>query len=191
MDTLECLDTRAEEHDQAGSGDDHALTVAAVKTINAIRVLVRGAYRGAPMCISMDVINARRLQEGCMNAYASCVAGPVCVLILLGGMAIVRGTGPWRVASAVMISRPISGDVVCSLLTMCGAINVGNVGVHQTRTFEATCYYGHGVAVLGCLVLAAAGSFVVLFGLTVGRLLSGVARSSACLQRRAPGRTLL
>lgn len=173
------------------SGDDHSLTVAAVKTINAIRILVRGAYTGAPMRISMDVINVRRLQEGCMNAYASFVAGPVCVLILLCGMAIVLGTDPWRVASAVMISRPISGDVVFSLLTMCWAINVGNVGVYQTRTFKAIFYYWHGVAVLGCLVLAAAGSFVVLFGLTVGRLLRGCARSSARLQGRAPGRKLL
>jgi hypothetical protein len=40
------------------------MTVAAVKTINAIRILVRGAYRGAPMCISMDVIHGRRVQEG-------------------------------------------------------------------------------------------------------------------------------
>ena len=167
------------------------MTVAAVKTINAIRILVRGAYRGAPMCISMDVIHGRRVQEGGMNAYASCVAGPVCVLILLGGMAIVLGPDPWRVASAVMISRPISGDVVCSLLTMGWAIHVGHVGVHQTRTFKATCDYGHGVAVLGCLVLAAAGSVVVRFGLTVGRLLRGVARASARLQGRAPGRTLL
>ena len=167
------------------------MTVAAVKTINAIRILVRGAYRGAPMCISMDVIHGRRVQEGGMNAYASCVAGPVCVLILLGGMAIVLGPDPWRVASAVMISRPISGDVVFSLLTRCVALNVGNVGVHQTRTFKATCDYGHGVAVLGCLVLAAAGSVVVRFGLTVGRLLRGLARSSARLQGRAPGRTLL
>ena len=191
MDTLECLDTRAEEHDQAGSGDDHALTVAAVKTINAIRILVRGAYRGAPMCISMDVINARRIQECPMKEYTSCVAGPICVLILLCSVAILLGTDPWRVASAVMISRPISGDVVFSLLTMCEAIHVGHVGVHQTRTFKATCDYGHGVAVLGCLVLAAAGSVVVRFGLTVGRLLRGLARASARLQGRAPGRTLL
>jgi hypothetical protein len=44
METLECLETVGEEHDQAGSGDDHSLTVAVVKTINAIRILVRGAY---------------------------------------------------------------------------------------------------------------------------------------------------
>jgi hypothetical protein len=117
-----------------------------------------------------------------------CVAGPICVLMLLCSVAILLGTDPWRVASAVMISRPISGDVVFSLLTMGWALNVG---VHQTRTFKATFYYGHGVAVLGCLVLAAAGSVVVRFGLTVGRLLSGLARSSARLQGRAPGRTLL
>jgi NADH:ubiquinone oxidoreductase subunit 2 (subunit N) len=111
-----------------------------------------------------------------MKEYISFLVGPVCVLMFLCGGAIVLGTDPWRVVSAVMISRPIAGFVVFSMWTVCWAINVSNVGVHQTRTFKATFYYWHRLAVLGYLVLAAAGSFVVLFGLTVGGLLGGFAR---------------
>ena len=108
-----------------------------------------------------------------MKEYASYLAGPVCLLLLLCGVAILLGTDPWRVASAVMICLPVDGYVVVSIFAVMWAIKVGEVGAHQNMSFQSKFYFWHGVSVVLCIALAAGGSFIVLFALLMKGVLGG------------------
>jgi hypothetical protein len=108
-----------------------------------------------------------------MKDFGFATSAPLCLVILFCGIAILLGADPWVVARGFSICVPILAYVAFSIFTVFWAIKVGEVGVHQNMTFQAKFYFWHGVSVVACIVLAAAGSFIVLFALQVRGLTGG------------------
>jgi hypothetical protein len=102
------------------------------------------------------------------------LTAPGCVLIIFCGFALLFGTDPWLVAKATAICVPVVAYVVFSIFTVIWAIKVGEVGVRQEMTFQAKLYFWHGVSVILTIVLAAAGSFIVLFATQIRGLVGGL-----------------
>jgi hypothetical protein len=103
------------------------------------------------------------------------VTAPLCVLIVFCSFALLFGTDHWLVAKSVAIGVPLVAYVVFSIYTVLWVIHVGDVGVQQNMTLQARFYFYHAMAVILMMVLAAAGSFIVLFvtqlrGITGGAL---------------------
>jgi hypothetical protein len=82
----------------------------------------------------------------------------------------------WNLLRAALLILPIVAYVGFSIFTVIWAMGVGDPGLKQNMTFQAKFYFYHGMAVVLTIVLAAAGSFVTLFALTIGGLLNGLAR---------------
>jgi hypothetical protein len=80
------------------------------------------------------------------------------------------------VVKGVAICVPVLGYLVFSVFTVLWAIKVGDVGVRQASSFQAKLMYWHGVSVVATIVLAAAGSFLLLFFLQLRGLLDVAAR---------------
>ena len=103
-------------------------------------------------------------------------SAPGCLVVAFVGIALLLGADPWNLARAVALITPIVAYVGFSIFTVLWAIKTGEVGLKQEMTFQAKFYFYHGMAVILTIVLSAAGSFVALFALTIGGLLSGIAR---------------
>jgi len=98
---------------------------------------------------------------------------PVCLLIVCYGFAIHFGTNPWPGTRILALCLPIVAYVVFAHFTMMWAMNVGEVGVRQKMNRQGRLYAWHAVSVILCLMLAAAGSFIVLFAVHMKRWLGG------------------
>ena len=110
-----------------------------------------------------------------MKDLGFAVSAPICLIILFCGFAILFGTDPWVIAKGATIGVPILAYVGFSIFTVLWAIKIGDVGLHQNMTFQSKFYFYHGMSVVLCIVLAAAGSFIVFFaqqmrGLTGGAI---------------------
>ena len=111
-----------------------------------------------------------------MEHLGKTLAGPICLVIALRGVALLLGTDPWVIAKATGICVPIVAYVAFAIFTVLWAIKTGEIGVKQETTLQGKLYFWHGVSVVLTIVLAAAGSFVVLFASLIGGLLSGLSR---------------
>ena len=110
-----------------------------------------------------------------MKDLGFAVSAPICLIILFCGFAILFGIDPWVIAKGATICVPILAYVGFSIFTVLWAIKIGDVGLHQNMTFQSKFYFYHGMSVVLCIVLAAAGSFIVFFaqqmrGLTGGAI---------------------
>ena len=108
-----------------------------------------------------------------MKDWAFAVSMPLCLIILFCGFAIMFGTNPWVVIKATTICVPITAYVLFATFTVVWAIKTGEVGLHQNMTFQSKFYFWHGISVVACIVLAAAGSFIVFFASQMRGLIGG------------------
>jgi hypothetical protein len=93
----------------------------------------------------------------------------------VGLLAVRLGAEAWLVVKAIAVLVPVVAAVVFSIVAVMWSINVGEIGIHQNAAFQSKFFFWHGVSVVLCMVLAAAGSFIMLFGFLVRGLLSGAA----------------
>jgi hypothetical protein len=108
-----------------------------------------------------------------MEKFGLALTGPLCLIIFLCGLAMLLGTDPYAVAKGVAVCVPVVGYVVFAIFTVIWAIKTGEIGVRQETSFQAKLYFWHGVAVVLTIILSAAGSFIMLFALLMGRVLGG------------------
>jgi hypothetical protein len=99
---------------------------------------------------------------------------PLCLVIFLAGVGLLAGADTMIVFKAVVIGLPVTAYLCFAIFTTIWAIRVGEIGVKQGMTFQAKFYFYHGVAVILTIVLSASGSFIILFALLIGRLLSAI-----------------
>jgi hypothetical protein len=102
------------------------------------------------------------------------LAAPLTVFIMLCGIALLLGVPPGRIAAALAVGLPVIGYTVFAIFTVIWAMKTGEIGAHQEASFMSKFFFWHGVAVVLCLVLAAAGSFIVLFGTVLGGPVGGL-----------------
>jgi len=101
------------------------------------------------------------------------ISGPVCLIIAFCALAMIWGTSPLVIAKAVAVIVPLLGYVAFSVFTVFWFIKIGDVGLHQNMTYQSRFYFYHGMAVILSVVLAAAGSFIVLFARELGGMTGG------------------
>jgi len=111
-----------------------------------------------------------------MNNAALALTAPVSLIIAACSIALLSGADGWLIAKTAGICLPILAYCVFSIFTVIWAIKVGEVGVHATMTLQAKFFFWHGVSVVLCVVLAAAGSFVVMFALQMKGVLGAALR---------------
>lgn len=99
------------------------------------------------------------------------VSVPMSMVIMLVGIALLVGADPWIIVKGAAICLPIIAYAGFSIFTVLWAMRVGQVGLTQEMTLQAKFYFYHGMAVVLTIVLAAAGSFVVLFATLIGGIL--------------------
>jgi hypothetical protein len=109
-----------------------------------------------------------------MPDLGKALAAPLTVFIMLCGIAMLLGVPPARLGAGVALGLPIVGYAVFAIFTVIWAIKTGEIGTHQQATFQSKFFFWHGVAVVLCIVLAAAGSFIVLFAAMLRGQCSGL-----------------
>jgi hypothetical protein len=97
-----------------------------------------------------------------MPEVGKALAAPLCVIVMLIGIASLLGVETASLASTAAAVLPIVSYGVFPIFTVIWAIKTGEIGTHQQATFQSKFFFWHGVAVVLCVVLAAAGSFIVL-----------------------------
>jgi hypothetical protein len=108
-----------------------------------------------------------------MNHFGFYPFAPVCLLIVFYGFAIHFGTDPSPVNRIFALSVPIVAYVVFAHCTMMWAMNVGEAGAQREVNGQGRRYVWHGVPVVLCLMLAAAGSCVTLLARHMQQWLGG------------------
>jgi len=98
-----------------------------------------------------------------MKDFGFSGSASVGLVMIVCSLAMLFGEDPWLLARDVALCVPIVAYVVFTHVTMMWAMNVGHVDVRQKTTWQGRLYCWHGVSVVGCIVLAAAGSFIVFF----------------------------
>jgi len=101
------------------------------------------------------------------------LTAPAGLLIVFCGLALLIGVDPWPLARSFALSVPIVAYVVLAHFTMMWAMNVGEVGVQPEVNGSGRRYVWHGVPILLCLVLTAAGACIVLVAGHMQRWLGG------------------
>jgi hypothetical protein len=101
------------------------------------------------------------------------LTAPACLVIALCGYAMILGADPAVILKYIAIGLPITGHVVFSIFTVLYAMQIGDIGVQREMSLQGRLYYYHGMAVILAMVLAAAGSYILLFAKLIGGLTGG------------------
>jgi len=101
------------------------------------------------------------------------LTGPAGLLIVFCGFPLLIGIDPWRLARNFALCVPIVAYVIFTHQIMIRTMNVGEAGGQREVNGQDRRYVWHGVPVALCLMLAAAGTFIMLFAVHMKRLLGG------------------
>jgi hypothetical protein len=101
------------------------------------------------------------------------LTGPAGPLIGFCGFALLIGVDPWRLAKIFALCAPIVAYVIGTDRLMSRTMTVGDVAVQREVNGRGRRYVWHGVPVVLCCVLAAAGCLILLFAAHVQRWLGG------------------
>jgi hypothetical protein len=101
------------------------------------------------------------------------LTGPDGLLIIFYGFALLIGIDPWHLARHFALCIPIVAYVICTHCLLSLTMTVGAAVGQREVNGQGRRYVWHGVPVVLCLLLAAAGSCVMLFVSHMQRWLGG------------------